>query len=346
MDCVIKKAGRGFSLVELLVGMVLGLILIGGAVSIYLASKRSYVEVEQVAALTESARFAEQLIGDSLRHAGFFGEVTANAIEVDANLTGVVGDCSGLASAHNLGQFVFADTIDGSNSALGCIDDGMVGTDVLVIKRVLPRPYTDGPRDSFDPNDPAQSDGAIDFPAVLQNDKTYVVANNVGGVLFDGNDPAPTINLGGEVPGGSAWEYKYEVYYIRDPDPAGDDDVPQLSRKILVWNGTAMELQTEDVAEGVENLRILLGYSSGTNGDVDTYETPAQISTSGSWSNIQSVEVYLLTRSATKDVQYTDAKQYQMPGETIPVANDNYRRLMSHASVSLRNLKLLVRGGV
>ncbi len=63
----------GFSLVELMVGMVLGLMLIGGAVSIYLATKQSYTEVEQVAALTENARFAEQIVGESLRHMGFFG---------------------------------------------------------------------------------------------------------------------------------------------------------------------------------------------------------------------------------------------------------------------------------
>ncbi|MEM1153014.1 MAG: PilW family protein [Pseudomonadota bacterium] len=334
----------GFSLVELMVGMVLGLILIGGAVSIYLASKRSYVEVEQVAALTESARFAEQLIGDSLRHAGFFGEVTAAAIEKDSNLTAVVGDCSGLASAHDLGQFIFAGTVDSSYSALDCIDNGRPDTDVLVIKRVLPRPYTDGPRDSLDPNDPTQGDGQIDVPNTLLNDKTYVMANNVGGVLFDGNDTPPTITLGGEIPGGAAWEYEYEVYYIYDPNPLSDNDVPQLSRKTLTWNGTAMELEREDVAEGVENLRVLLGISSGADDEVDTFKTPTEMAASD-WDKVQSVEVYLLTRSATKDVQYTDIKQYQMPGNTIPVANDNYRRLMSHASVSLRNLKLMIRGG-
>ena len=76
-------SNAGFSLVELMVGMVLGLMLVAGAVSIYLATKRSYVEVEQVAALTESARFAEQIMGDSLRQAGFLGEVTANKVEVD-----------------------------------------------------------------------------------------------------------------------------------------------------------------------------------------------------------------------------------------------------------------------
>ncbi|MEM6583259.1 MAG: PilW family protein [Pseudomonadota bacterium] len=354
-----SRTERGFSLVELMVGMVLGLILIGGAVSIYLASKRSYVEVEQVAALTESARFAEQIIGDSLRHAGFFGGVSVGMIEASSSLTAVPSaqDCNDtgltggtdLASANNLGQFVFAGTVDSSNSALGCItgsgvEGGMEGTDVLVIKRVLTQPYTDGPRDSLDPNDPTQGDGTIDTPDSLDNNKTYVMTNNVKGLVFDGDSP-PDISLGGEIPGGMAWEYNYEVYYIRDPDPTSTDDTPQLSRKTLKWNGTAMELQREDVAEGVENLRVLLGYSSNADGEVDTYKTPSQMA-AADWVKVQSVEVFLLTRSATRDVQYTDVKQYQMPGTAIPVANDNYRRLISHASVSLRNLKLMARGGV
>jgi type IV pilus assembly protein PilW len=332
MAATMREAKQsGFSLVELMVGMVLGLMLIAGAVSIYLASKRSYVEVEQVAALTESARFAEQLIGDSLRHAGFFGEVSPNRIELDSSLTGVVGDCSGLAGAHNLNQFVYAVTTT-SASVLGCIDDAVPNTDVLVIKHVASQPYTDGPRDSFDPNDPTQGDGTIDTPDTLQNDKTYVLTNNITGVMFDGNDTVPSA----AVPGGTAWEYQYEVFYIRNAA------IPQLSRKVLSWNGTAMELVTEDIAEGVEDLRVSLGYDSNNDGEVDTFETPATLA---SWSNVQSVEVFMLTRSATRDVQYTDTKVYQLGGTTVGPKNDNYRRLISYASISLRNLKLIIRGG-
>jgi type IV pilus assembly protein PilW len=328
-----ERKQSGFSLVELMVGMVLGLMLIAGAVSIYLASKRSYVEVEQVAALTESARFAEQLVGDSLRHAGFFGEVSPNSINKDSSLTNVVGDCTGLAGAHNLNQFVYAVTAT-SASVLGCIDDAMPNTDVLVIKRVASQPYTDGPRDSLDPNDPSHGDGVIDTPGPLRNDKTYVLTNNITGVMFDGNDTVPST----AVPGGTAWEYQYEVFYIRD------DAVPHLSRKILVpdTSGTTLKLETEDIAEGVENLRVSLGYDSNNDGEVDTFETPATLA---SWANVQSVEVFMLTRSATKDVQYTDTKVYRLGGGTVGPKNDNYRRLISYASISLRNLKLVIRGG-
>ena len=55
----------------------------------------------------------------------------------------------------------------------------------------------------------------------------------------------------------------------------------------------------------------------------------------------------MLTRSATKDVQYTDEKTYRLAGSDVTPDPDkkNDRRLVSYASVSLRNLKLITRGG-
>ena len=57
----------------------------------------------------------------------------------------------------------------------------------------------------------------------------------------------------------------------------------------------------------------------------------------------------MLVRSATRDVQYIDEKTYQLGGVTVGPDDrsddeKNYRRLVSHASVSLRNLKLMIRG--
>jgi type IV pilus assembly protein PilW len=338
----------GFSLVELMVGLTLGLMLIAGAISIYLATSQSYREVEQVAALTENARFAEQIVGESLRHMGFLGEVTANKVEVAAGLTAPLGDCSGAAGAYNLTRLGYAATIDSSGDALGCITDGVEGTDVLVIKRALPQPFSAGPR-VRDPNDPPS--GTINTPRALENGRTYVMTNNVAGLLFKSNGASPTvpsITTGGEIPGGNAWEYQYEVFYIREVDP--DPSVPKmLSRRVLSYNATAdaMEFTTEDLAEGVENLQLLFGYDSNGDGDVDTYEELAAIETGGNWQDVASVEVFMLVRSATGDTQYTDKKTYQLgdPNDPIGPLNDNFRRLLSHTSVSLRNLKLMIRGG-
>jgi type IV pilus assembly protein PilW len=333
----------GFSLVELMVGMVLGLMLIAGAVSVYLASKRSYVEVEQVAALTENARFSEQILGDALRHTGFFGEAPANRIDVDSALgSAPSGDCTAAgAGAYDLSRLAFAATADGSGDALGCITDAVPGTDVLVIKHALTQAYSDGPRIGADPNEPLYHDGVIDTPGALQAGRTYVMTNSVGGRLFDGSLP-PSITIGGQFPRGTAWEYQYEIFYIRD------GAVPQLSRKVLTYNSTstAMEFITEDVAEGVERLHLLFGIDGPGDADneVDTYMSVAAVTAGDYWDDVQSVEVFMLVRSATPDVQYTDNKTYQLGGVmTAGPFNDNYRRLVSHTGLSLRNLKLILR---
>jgi len=341
MGMAMNKSEAGFSLVELMVGMLLGIILIAGAGTIYLSSKRSYVEVEQVAALSENARFAELLVTDSLRHVGNFGEVTADQVEADGSLSAVVDDCSGAAAAYDTANFLFAATADGSGNALGCITDAQPGTDVLVVKHVIPRPFSDGPRVGGDPNDPLQSDGTIDTPSALDPQKTYVMTNNIGGILFDGGDTAPTITTGGDIPGGVAWEYQFEIFYTRNAN------IPQLSRKVLAWNGAAMAVVTEDVVEGVEDLRLMFGFDSDNDGEVDTYSNVASIGTN--WDRVESVEMFMLIRSATQDLQYTDVKTYNLgggvtvqPGLTAP----NFRRMVTHASISLRNMKLVIRSGV
>ncbi len=340
---IAERKQAGLSLIELMIGLVLGVILIAGAISIYLASKRSYVEVEQVAALSENARFAKLIMEDSLRHAGFFGEISVAMVERDPNLTPVTDDCTGLASAHNLSQFVFAAHSDDA-TVKDCIEDAFdpngIENDVLVIKHVLPRPYTDSPR----PHDPTKDDGEINSPTKLQEEKTYVMTNNVEGRMFDGNDPPPDISAGGEMPNSSAWEYEYEVFYVRK-DP--DKDIPQLSRRFLEWNGAAMVLKTEDLAEGVENLRLIFGFDDDDDGEVDRYTNVDGVGSN--WSQVDSVEVYILARSPTPDPQYTDEKTYHLGAiddDSVKVTpNDNFRRLMVFTSVSLRNLKLIIRGG-
>jgi type IV pilus assembly protein PilW len=300
-----------------------------------------------VAALTESARFAEQIVGESLRHMGFLGEVTANKVEVNPALTAtaLAGDCTSpvQAGAYNLTRLGYAATIASGGGALGCISDGVEGTDVLVIKRAQPRPFSAGPR-VRDPNDPPVS--IIDTPHALESGRVYVMTNNVAGLLFDGTD-TPSITVGGQIPGGTAWEYAYEVFYIRDGDP-GDPGVPDvLARRILSYNAAtdSMEFVTEDLAEGVEDLQLLFGFDSDGDGNVDSYKNPGEIETGNNWEDIESVEVFMLVRSATKDVQYSDINTYQVGDVLVDPVNDNFRRLLSHSSISLRNLKLMIRGG-
>lgn len=64
---------RGMTLIELMVAMVLGLVVIGGATSAIVASRESYRTNEALSQVQESARTAFELLARDLREAGVTG---------------------------------------------------------------------------------------------------------------------------------------------------------------------------------------------------------------------------------------------------------------------------------
>ena len=81
-----KHSGSGFSLVELMIAMVLGLILIGGMVSIFSSNHSSSRLNHAIATIQENARFALDVISRDVRMAGFQGcaPITGRSISVKA----------------------------------------------------------------------------------------------------------------------------------------------------------------------------------------------------------------------------------------------------------------------
>lgn len=64
---------RGFTLVELMISMLLGLVVIGGAMGVILANRQSYRTNEGLSQVQESARTAFELLSRDVRQAGVTG---------------------------------------------------------------------------------------------------------------------------------------------------------------------------------------------------------------------------------------------------------------------------------
>ena len=327
---MMKKRAQGFSILELLVSAAVGLILIAGISSVYVASKRSYVEVERMSRITQNSRFALQMITETLQHAGFTGEVPLGNIIADGSLDNPGNDCDGVAAAYNVEYYLFAATTDNSGDAFGCITDGVADTSAIMIKNVRPMRMTD-----------TNDDGLIDDPAALVGTSTYIISNNSQGIIFDGADTAPTVNESGEVPNGSAWEYEVQIFYIRD---TGAD--PTLSRRTLTWDGAAMSFVTEDLIAGVEAMSFLFGLDTDADGEIDTYRTIANM-LGTEWAQVAAIETDVLVRSETPDPSHTDNEVYNLGGiAAIGPLADNYHRLVMQSTVSLRNPKFVIRGNL
>ncbi|HBO12843.1 MAG TPA: hypothetical protein DD491_08675 [Halieaceae bacterium] len=330
----LQRSARGFSLIEFMVAILLGTILITGAVGVYLGSKRSYTEVEQVASLAENARFSLSVLEESLRHVGFFGAAGPGNILPDGDLGAVTGDCTGGAEAYDVINFFFGVQAGGANM-LGCITDAVPNTDILVIKHLAPDPGYDA-----DPADPtAARDGTISFPAGLAATDTYVIVNAEQGLIFDGADTAPSVAEGEVYANGIAYPYRLAIYYVRDTG-----GVPTLARKVLQWDTTAgaMTIATQDLVEGVENMHFLFGEDNDLDGEPDVFANQATVT---DWSQVLVVRAFLLVQSTADDIDYVDDRSYQLGDVTVAAANDNRRRILVQSEITLRNPRLRLRGG-
>lgn len=61
----------GFTLVELLVGMTIGLFLLGGVIALFIGTKQSYSATEAASRLQENGRYAIEVLSREIRKAGF-----------------------------------------------------------------------------------------------------------------------------------------------------------------------------------------------------------------------------------------------------------------------------------
>ena len=64
---------HGFSLVEMMLAMLIGIIIMGGILSVYTNTRDMQRSSEDQVNLVTDARFALETIGYDLRHAGVFG---------------------------------------------------------------------------------------------------------------------------------------------------------------------------------------------------------------------------------------------------------------------------------
>jgi len=319
MKIVSYKRCSGFTLIELMIALLISTLLTLAVIYLFIASNRAYTESERSARLQENARYAIHTLKYDLDLVNFFGRVRTFSIESDGSLGDVSSDCTGDAVAYDHSHSMVAIQSDGSGNAYGCITDAAPGTTVLVIKHARPLQLATGSVDSS---------------------KTYILTNQEVGVLYDGADTPPT----SQVPNGMAWEYEVHAYYIRqDADSAVP---PSLSRKTLQWNGGAMAMQTEDLVSGIEEMRLLFGVDSSSDGRLDSFLEAATInsSTTFDWDDVGAVKVYLLVRSDEEDHTYTDTKTYNLgAGSPVVSPGDQYRRAVIHTTVSLRNPQFVIR---
>jgi type IV pilus assembly protein PilW len=302
----------GFTLVEMMISMAIGLVLILGAVTIYANGRQNFQTFESVARLQDEARFALDVMAPDIRLAGFWGRTNEAAfIDVPAGIdvTCAGADVTDWALALDAAVAASDDRYDLPCPAFGA---HRPDTDVLVLRHASAQP-------------------AILRPGVLQ-----VQSNRMSGTLLnDGELPA-----GFDPPPATAThDLQVHAYYVDDRSSVGG--LPSLRRMALVPGGL---MQDEEIIPGVENMQVQLGVDTDEDGDVERYVDPDHdIVSPGAagylpTARILAVRLWLIVRSEQPEAMVDDAVYFPPDADLPPLApTDKRRRMQLATTIFLRN---------
>ena len=327
---------RGFTLVEWLVAMLLGLFLLAGVFTVFVMSRSSSEDAFDQSELQENGRLAIRLISQDIKWAGFFGAYTGQSTQVGSSLSLSAGsivpassDCLDERSVGSLpsnagpirGLWVSRVSTTKGLAGFACIlaADRVENSDVISIKRLVGRPI------------PA-SEG-------LDTNRFYMAANSQEARIIKGSETRPLFAANNE---SHIWEYQHYIYYLSQ-----EDGVPVLRKRYLTVNGGSA-LIGGAMAEGVEHMVLMYGVDDSLipDGRIDRYISTDQMTTQR-WNEgrVLGARLFLLIRAARESSRYKNNNSYQLGNITVDGGGDGYRRLLLESSIALRNQQITTRGG-
>ena len=331
--------------------MVLGLVVVGGVVQIYLSNKQTYRVNAAVARIQENARFALDLLGRDLRAAGYWGCAGSSA-----QIAHAVDDTSGwqfLAEpVHGYEGGVDTFPSDFAASALGNTDAFRVAymdpNGAYTVSSHVPASATIHLTTTHDlkqgeilavVSSACRQVGIFQMSNENNNGTIDTVVHNTGAATSPGNC---TVELGGSFTcadtspassytyqaGSKVMRFVSRAYYIG----SGASGEPALWRAYLTHSGAAASVGSEELVEGVEDMQILYGLDTDADGTANRYVRADAV---GNWSDVVSARVDLLLRSV-EDNLANSPQPYKLQGVSSTPSDRRIRRVFTTV-VALRN---------
>ena len=327
----------GFTLIELMVSLVIGLLLSAAIVKIYADTSQIYRFQGAVSEVQENGRFASAFLRRTARLAGNFGCDASKPISAST-----LSD----AEATRLEFYSMASPLPQPAQPIGGVDGGGTNPDELILRgstgggvRLVANPG--GPADDL----MVESDSGITvvadtFGVISDCDRTDIFKiNSVGNAAagdtidFDGTLGATyTTDRGARVQ--EIESIRYCIGQANAWTAAND-----LQALLLLRNpraGQTCARDGEELVEGIQNLQVRYGIDTNNDGFANRYITaPAAGSTD--WANVTTLRVELVARSLANGITRTPVP-YTLEGNVItPAAGDLHLYKVMTSTITLRN---------
>nr|WP_298144338.1 PilW family protein [uncultured Pseudomonas sp.] len=305
------RRNRGFSLVELMVSMTLGLIILLAISELFVNNSRTRSEIERTSRQIENGRYAIQLLTDELSNAGFFGETGAQ--DFPAALPPACAS-SETDITDAMGVPVFGQNNLASASAPNCLSNYKDGNDYVALRRASSCEAGSANCDDF-------SDGAYHVQvSACQTDSP-------GEVTLGTDEADMTATTRTCVDGAPVYRLLSRIYYINSTDT--------LMRAELGDPDDTSPYTITSLVDGIEHLHFEYGIDSSGDGVPDSY---ASAPSTANWKDVVAVRVWLLARNLDETLNYTDDRTYRLGDIEVVNPGDGFKRQVYSTTVRVNNV--------
>lgn len=342
---------NGFSLIELMIAITIGMLLIASVGTVYLGSRQTFREQETLARMQEGARFAFEALSVDIRQAGFTECVPKN--KTYSVLNGA-----------NWYDNLASQPLFGYESGAGlpaAVTGALANTDAVRVSRldnsgdyrVLSHNGASAQFQLVANHDlkqgeiltvvPPDCGKAVTFQMTnVNNNNTISTVVHNSGAGTPGNstkcldDPAGVLcaspatypNL---APDSKIMRMIGSIYFLRN----NPNTQPALYRETLTATGGSAGSTAEELVEGVEDMQVLYGEDTNADKNIDSYVAANAVV---NWDNVMAVRINLLMRSVENSV-VSAPQAVAFNGGTVNsgVGADRRLRKVFTATIGVRN---------
>jgi len=326
---------QGLSIIELMIALLLGLLLMGGVLQLFLSSKRTYQTNAALSQVQESGRFALEFLAFDLRNAGYRGECMSalDTTLVPASLAKSNGqDDIRYILGTGIQGWSKASRANKSASTPDWVPSGANDSDVVLLKHAADPVKVKITATSLTQISTDQATG-------LAKGRLLVIDDPIACFLFSNQD-GPTdshVAVSGSNGFGRTYQttahlllYQSALYYLKDNTSTG---VPSLWRQ--VYNGSSPP--AEELVSGIQQLQIR--YAVGDANGQLTLDANGQAyqdaSTITDWQSVVAARISLIAVSTATNV-VTPNQQLLFNGVQVTIPNGRLAQIFTQ-TVSLRN---------